>query len=104
MVSAKQKAKIPGLAWLAAACALAACGCSSPRNRFVEGTEMAVGMSIPNGSSWSLQLAEWMSGAKVSVQTNVRFKVERETSSSNSWFGAVHSHSAAKTTVETGFK
>ena len=64
-------------------------GCSSPTtNSYVEGTSLTVGLWLPiNGQIYGLQALNYLSGKKISVNTNQDFKVESCHNVTNSTFG-----------------
>ena len=80
-------------------CLLLLCGCTT-RTTYVEGTSLAVGAYIPlEGSLYGCEVASYLSGCRVSVPTNRTVAISRTSTSSNSWFGVVHSVSGSDTSV-----
>lgn len=74
-------------------------GCTT-RTTYVEGTSIAVGAYIPlEGSMYGCEIASYLSGCRVSVPTNRAVAITRVATSSNSWFGVVHSVSGSDTSV-----
>lgn len=75
-------------------------GCAS-RSTFTEGTSLAVGAYLPvEGSLYGCEIASYLSGCRVTAPTNRTVFITRTSTSSNSWFGVVHSSTATDTTVE----
>lgn len=74
-------------------------GCIT-RTTYVEGTSLAVGAYIPlEGSLYGCEIASYLSGCRVTVPTNRAVTISRAATSSNSWFGVVHSVSGSDTSV-----
>ena len=74
-------------------------GCAT-RTTYVEGTSLAVGAYIPlEGSMYGCEIASYLSGCRVTAQTNRTVAITRSATSSNSWFGVVHSVSGSDTSV-----
>lgn len=75
-------------------------GCTT-RTTYTEGTSLAVGAYIPvEGSMYGCEIASYLSGCRVSAPTNRTVFITRTSTSSNSWFGVIHSSTATDTTVE----
>ncbi len=75
-------------------------GCAS-RTTYTEGTSLAVGAYIPmEGSIYGCEIASYLAGCRVSVPSNRTVTITRMSTSSNSWFGVVHSVTETDTTVE----
>lgn len=75
-------------------------GCTT-RTTYTEGTSLAVGAYLPvEGSLYGCELASCLSGCRVTTPTNRTVFITRTSTSSNSWFGVVHSSTATDTTVE----
>lgn len=84
---------------LAVALSVLLAGCAT-RTTYTEGTSLAVGAYIPmEGSIYGCEIASYLSGCRVSVPSNRTVKISRESVSSNSWFGVIHSSTATDTTV-----
>lgn len=75
-------------------------GCTT-RTTFTEGTSLAVGAYLPvEGNLYGCEIASYLSGCRVAASTNRTVFITRISTSSNSWFGVVHSSTATDTTVE----
>ena len=75
-------------------------GCAT-RTTYTEGTSLALGAYLPvEGSMYGCEIASYLSGCRVSAPTNRTVYITRMSTSSNSWFGVVHSVSTSDTTVE----
>lgn len=82
-------------------CFLVLGGCvSANRNRYVEGTEMVVGVGYPSSSSWTVQVAEWMSGISIDTPSNVTWTIMRETATTNNLLGIFTTQTHTHTRVE----
>lgn len=78
---------------------IATMGCTSHQS-YLEGTSTTIGVLAPwNGSIYGAEVLNYMSGTRVTVSTNNPFYVNREFSSSNSYFGVVHTTESSKTQV-----
>lgn len=85
---------------LTVALSLLLAGCAT-RTTYTEGTSLAVGAYLPvEGSLYGCEIASYLSGCRVSVPSNRTVYITRMSTSSNSWFGVVHSVSTTDTTVE----
>lgn len=74
-------------------------GCTT-RTMYTEGTSLAVGAYVPvEGSMYGCEIASYLSGCRVSAPTNRSVAITRVATSSNSWFGVIHSVSDSQTTV-----
>ena len=80
---------------------LLAAGCYTSQSTYVEGTSLALGIYIPSsGQLYGVQALSWLSGCKVDMPTNQQFKLCREYSASNDYFGVVHIREKTKTQIE----
>lgn len=62
---------------------------------------MQLGAYLPyDGSLFGVECLNYLSGCAVRTSTNNAFTVEREFSSTNSYFGIVHTSERSKTKVE----
>ena len=72
-------------------------GCVSSQT-YTEGTSMKLGLYVPAGGQlYGIQALSWLSGCKVDMPTNQPFKLCREYSASNDYFGVVHIREKTKT-------
>lgn len=75
-------------------------GCAT-RTTYTEGTSLAVGAYLPvEGNLYGCEIASYLSGCRVTTPTNRTVFITRTSTSSNSWFGVIHSSTATDTTVE----
>lgn len=75
-------------------------GCTTGTT-YVEGTSLAVGAYLPvEGSLYGCEIASYLSGCRVSATTNRTVFITRTATSSNSWFGVIHSSTESKTSVK----
>lgn len=75
-------------------------GCAT-RTTFTEGTSLALGAYLPvEGNLYGCEIASYLSGCRVTAPTNRTVYITRISTSSNSWFGVIHSSTATDTTVE----
>ena len=80
--------------------ALLLCGCKST-DAFVEGTRFRAGLYVPwDGQLYGLQLVEYLNGTATFSQTNSAISIDRQFSSTNSYFGIIHTIDSTKTRVE----
>ena len=87
--------------YLALAFFLLVAGCYTSQSAYIEGTSLALGIYIPSsGQLYGVQALSWLSGCKVDMPTNQQFKLCREYSASNDYFGVVHIREKTKTQIE----
>ena len=68
---------------------------------YTEGSSLNLGIYIPaSGQLYGVQALSWLSGCKVEMPTNQQFKICREFSASNDYFGVVHIREKTKTQIE----
>ena len=86
--------------YLALAFFLLLAGCHTS-STYIEGNSLALGLYIPaSGQLYGVQALSWLSGCKVEIPTNQEFKICREFSASNDYFGVVHIREKSKTQIE----
>lgn len=74
----------------ALAIALLAClGCGKAYYRAVDGTDVLVGVGLPDDEVVRLEVAHYLSGSKTSVREPARITHEYRTAETNSYFGLV---------------
>lgn len=79
---------------------LCACGCTS-RPRYVEGTMTQIGLYLPVESSiYGVQVLNYLNGCSITATSNQTLTVEREFSSTNSYFGVITTVESSKTKAE----
>lgn len=77
------------------------CGCKS-NPKYVEGQSLQIGIYIPTTDELvGLQVLNYLSGVSVTATSNMPFKVVRDYSATNSYFGVVHINEHVRTEVET---
>lgn len=75
-------------------------GCTT-RTTITEGTSLAVGAYLPvEGNLYGCEIASYLAGCRVTAPTNRTVHITRVSTSSNSWFGVIHSSTSSDTTVE----
>lgn len=80
------------------ACALVGCK-NTPQ--YIDGSETAIGMYIPvDGALMGVEAIHYLNGCVVRAGSNNTFTVEREYSTTNSYFGIIHTIEKTKTKVD----
>ena len=81
----------------ALAIATALCGCVYKGGKITEGTDLAVGLTVP-GTEGAVQVnaLNWLSGFRLGVAENAALTVEYSSAATNSFFGVVHSSSVKR--------
>lgn len=81
----------------ALAVALALTGCVYKGGKITEGTDLAVGLTVP-GTEGAVQVnaLNWLSGFRLGVAENAALTVEYSSAATNSFFGVVHSSSVKR--------
>ena len=68
----------------------ALCGCAYRGGKVVEGTDLAVGLSVPaTEGTIDLNVVNWLSGFRLGVDRNAAFWVRYSTTETNEYFGVV---------------
>ena len=77
------------------------CGCAYKGGKVVDGTNLAIGMTIP-GTEWSLNLLDYVGGVRVAGNDATAITVTNEVSETNRYFGVVETqrHSRMTATIE----
>ena len=92
-------AGVMSLFFLAAAFSLASlvCGCVYRGAKITEGTDLAIGLTVP-GTEGALQVnaLNWLSGFRLGVAENAALTVEYTSAATNSFFGVVQSSSVKR--------
>ncbi len=75
----------------------AVCGCVYRGAKITEGTDLAVGLSVP-GTDGALQVnaLNWLSGFRLGVAENAALTVEYSTAETNDYLGIVHTRTAKR--------
>ena len=81
----------------ALAAALALCGCVYRGAKITEGTDLAIGLTVP-GTEGALQFnaLNYLSGFRLAVAENAALTVEYSTVATNSYFGVVTTETAKR--------
>lgn len=79
---------------------LCLCGCTT-RTKYVEGTMTQVGLYIPIESNiYGVQMLNYLNGCSITASSNQTLTVEREFSSTNTYFGVITTVESSKTKAE----
>lgn len=70
-----------------AACILCG-GCAYKGGKIVDGTNIAIGMTIP-GTEWQINALDYVAGVRVAGNDQTAIKVTNKVKESNSYFGVV---------------
>ena len=91
------------LAMLAATVSLCAAvsGCAYKGGKVVDGTSLAIGMTIP-GTEWTINALDYVGGLRVAGNDQTSICVSNEVIETNSYFGVVETrrHSRMTATIE----
>ena len=75
-------------------------GCTS-NLRYCEGTSTQIGIYVPiSGQIYGLQCLNYLNGCVVNANSNQTMTVEREFSSTNSYFGCIQTIEWSKTKID----
>lgn len=80
-------------AYVATALVVATClgGCIYKGAKVVEGTDLAVGFTVPGtDGAAQMDVLNWLSGFRLGVAENAALKVKYTVSETNDYFGIVH--------------
>lgn len=79
-------------------------GCISKKydDIYIDGTSTSLGLYIPyDGTLYGLQVCQYVSGTTMMMRSNsIPIRIERETSSTNSYFGIIKTNDKSKTKIE----
>ena len=87
---------------LACVLCLALCaGCAYKGGKVVDGTNLAIGMTIP-GTEWQINVLDYVGGIRVAGNDQTSICVSNEVAETNSYFGVVKTrrHSKMTATIE----
>ena len=89
-----------GLMLFLALGSLVFCGCVYRGAKITEGTDLAVGITLPGTEgAVSCQIANWLTGFRMAVAEGSTFSVSYATAETNSYFGVVSTRSAKTVTA-----
>lgn len=84
---------------LACVLCLALCvGCAYKGGKVVDGTNLAIGMTIP-GTEWQINVLDYVGGIRVAGNDQTSICVSNEVTETNSYFGVVETHRRSKMTA-----
>lgn len=73
---------------IAFALALGLAGCAYRGGKIIDGTNLAVGMTIP-GTEWSINVLDYVGGIRVAGQDSTKIVVTNSIDETNTYFGVV---------------
>lgn len=73
-------------------------GCAYKGGKVVDGTNLAIGMTIP-GTEWSINALDYVGGLRVAGNDQTSICVSNEVTETNSYFGVVETHRHSKMTA-----
>ena len=76
-------------------------GCAYKGGKVVDGTNLAIGMTIP-GTEWTINALDYVGGLRVAGNDQTSICVSNEVVETNSYFGVIetHRHSRMTATIE----
>ena len=66
----------------------AMCGCAYKGGKIVDGTNLAVGITVP-GTEWCINALDYVAGLRVAGNDSTHIVVSNEVAETNSYFGCV---------------
>lgn len=84
---------------LLAVALLAVCGCAYKGGKVVDGTNMAIGLTIP-GTEWTINALDYVGGIRVAGQDSTHIVVTNEVAETNEYFGVVRTSRRTKMTAD----
>ena len=73
-------------------------GCAYKGGKVVDGTNLAIGMTIP-GTEWTINALDYVGGLRVAGNDQTSICVSNEVMETNSYFGVVETHRHSKMTA-----
>lgn len=96
----KKRAKSSeALAWVCSTALLALVGCAYKGGKVVDGTNLAIGMTIP-GTEWTINALDYVGGLRVAGNDSTHIVVTNEVEDESSYFGVVTIHRITKMTAD----
>lgn len=80
-------------------CCLSACGCVYKGGKVVDGSNVAIGMTVP-GTEWSINLLDYVSGLRVAGDSLTRVTVSNEVNEITRVLGIFESRRRSKMAAE----
>ena len=76
-------------------------GCAYKGGKVIDGTNLAIGMTIP-GTEWTINALDYVGGLRVAGNDQTSICVSNDVTETNSYFGVVktHRHSKMTATIE----
>ena len=87
-----------GVAVIAVCCVMCA-GCAYKGGKVVDGTNLAIGMTIP-GTEWQINALDYVGGLRVAGNDMTTIVVSNEVYETNCYFGVVTTHRKTRMTAE----
>ena len=79
---------------------LAVSGCYNQFFRSMNGTSSSIALSVPDDSTLRLQVCEYLNGEKVSVRDASDVRYEYFSTSTNTYFGLIHTAEYRQSKIE----
>ena len=73
-------------------------GCAYKGGKVIDGTNLAIGMTIP-GTEWTINALDYVGGLRVAGNDQTSICVSNEVMETNSYFGVVETHRHSKMTA-----
>ena len=80
-------------------CCVMCAGCAYKGGKVVDGTNLAIGMTIP-GTEWQINALDYVGGLRVAGNDQTTIAVSNEVEETNSYFGVVTTHRKTRMTAE----
>lgn len=78
---------------------LAVCGCCYKGGKVIDGTNLAIGITVP-GTEWSINVLDYVGGIRVAGQDSTHITVTNEVTETNRYFGVVEVNRHSKMTAD----
>ena len=73
-------------------------GCAYKGGKVIDGTNLAIGMTIP-GTEWTINALDYVGGLRVAGNDQTSICVSNEVMETNSYFGVIETHRHSKMTA-----